>query len=536
MVESSEKLPYLINGIICIFFITAFYIIFKNLITSLWVVGIAVSALKICTLYKIKHLHQPLYFSDFILIPYFLVSPSLLKLYWVDVLFGLTFITAFLLTVFFNLKKNKFMNKKRILISFLCSLIYIFIGIWIFKEKTVLRFGLDQKKGNQKILASYGPLVTFLDSLIDFNLVISKDLLPKGSSPSYFLQSVTLPHGNAEGLPSKRPDIFVILNESTFDPSIVNASMNSGEDVNFFKKSKFLFAHRPLRVQTFGGKTYKSEFSFLTGINTYDLPNSGDSAPFSVVPLVRESIASVFRDNGYYTVGIYPVEGSFFNARKAYHYYNFDEFIDAKDLNLSNWINSDTYLFNKIFFQVDRLRRKTTKPLFVFMLTMNNHGPHDRTVAKNLFPKEKSKWTLPFSDYLYRFKDTENAHRSFIERYLGNNHSRPGILLAFGDHLPSFEGETEKMPFLKEVDSPLYQTFFSLWSNTPLSGDLLKDKKVDIFFLGGLILDLLNLNKSEYFKANSALRQLCHSSLDKCEPGLYESYQNYIYQHLDIIH
>jgi phosphoglycerol transferase MdoB-like AlkP superfamily enzyme len=99
-------------------------------------------------------------------------------------------------------------------------------------------------------------------------------------------------------------------------------------------------------------------------------------------------MASVLKKNGYYTVGIYPLEGSFFNARKSYSYYDFDEFLDAEELNLGNWDNSDTYLFRKIFIQIDRLKKKTSKPLFVFMLTMNNHGPHNRYSVQKFIPKK----------------------------------------------------------------------------------------------------------------------------------------------------
>ena len=117
LIEPSEKIPYLINGIICIFFITAFYIIFKNIVTSLWVVGVSVCALKVCTFYKVKYLGSPLYFSDFILVPHFLFSTALLKLYWIDVLFALAFLIGFFLVIFFKIKKNK-LKKKTILISF----------------------------------------------------------------------------------------------------------------------------------------------------------------------------------------------------------------------------------------------------------------------------------------------------------------------------------------------------------------------------------------------------------------------------------
>jgi hypothetical protein len=152
-------------------------------------------------------------------------------------------------------------------------------GFFVFKETVLLKFGLNQERGSRKVLSYYGPLVTFLDSVVNFNYTISKDLLPKGSSESNFLKSIPLTEDRVDQLSAHRPDVFVVLNESTFDPFIVNSSVEINEDLNFFKKSKYLFAHRPLRVQTFGGKTYKSEFSFLTGLSINDLPNSGILLP-----------------------------------------------------------------------------------------------------------------------------------------------------------------------------------------------------------------------------------------------------------------
>jgi hypothetical protein len=129
LTESTEKLAYLINGFICAFFIIAFYILLKNLLSSLWLVGVTVSLLKISTLYKIKNLGQPLYFSDVLLIPYFIFSTQLLKRYWVDVLFVGVFIVCFFTLLILSLKKNK-IKKNEIIISVFFS--FVFCLLWFF--------------------------------------------------------------------------------------------------------------------------------------------------------------------------------------------------------------------------------------------------------------------------------------------------------------------------------------------------------------------------------------------------------------------
>ncbi len=420
------------------------------------------------------------------------------------------------------------------------SVIFLFLmGVGL---KILEKYSFKQLSSNQLIdqrLSQYGALIYFLNTVFDLRASNFEKLIKSNESSISFLKRSKSFQQKTKLTQIKKPDVFVVLNESTFDPSIIDLNEKHINNFNFFKNSKHLLYHLPLNVQTFGGGTYISEFNFLTGLNVNDFPKFSVPLNFSIVPFVQKTLFSELKDNGYYTIVLYPVHGSFFAARKSYLKYGVDEFWDSDDLGIVSreWAVSDTFLFPYFYKKIDELRKVTSKPLFVMMLTMNNHGPHNKKEITGLLSKdiEKEKWAHPFSDYLLRFLDTIKAHQGFINRFIVGNNKRPAVLLSFGDHLPSFEGEIQKMPFLKNVDRPLYQTFFSIWSNTPLSDESLLDKKMDIYFLGGLILDLLKLNKSDYFKANSALRRICNSTLNGCDPKLYESYQNYIYNDLKVL-
>lgn len=518
--------------LICTYLVGCVFVMSSNILSSLCVVALGINTIKIGSFYKMQYLGNPIAASDIFLTPYLLNQQKMLQAYYVEAIVLLVLIVIFIASIAFIIQKKNF-YKRIVVFLFLQA-----VGLKLLSKSNFMKVSPDQLV-EQSFFSHYGSLIYFLKTCMDFRTQSFQKKIPADVSSNYFLVRSEALLQKESKPQQKRADFFVVLNESTFDPLIVNSEMNLIENLSFFKKSKNLVSHLPLKVQTFGGGTHISEFNFITGLNANDFTQLTVPIPFSIVPFVQETLFSALKDNGYYTIVLYPVHGSFFAARKSYLKYGVDEFWDSDDLGIMSheWAVSDTFLFPYFYKKIDELRKVTSKPLFVIMLTMNNHGPHNRRGIKGLLPKdiEKEKWSQPFSDYILRFLDTKKAHQEFMSRYLFRNDKRPSVLLSFGDHLPSFEGEVKNMPFVKHIKDPLYHTFFSLWSNAPISREMLKDKRVDIFFLGGLMLDLLKLKKSKYFEANTALRRLCHSTLDECDPKLYESYQHYIYKDLKVL-
>jgi phosphoglycerol transferase MdoB-like AlkP superfamily enzyme len=343
--------------------------------------------------------------------------------------------------------------------------------------------------------------------------------------------------------PATKPDVVAILEESTFDPRILKACTLPECRAKMFDTDKYTRAHGLLTVHTFGGGTWTSEFAVLTGLAHTLFGAAGLYAPYNLAPRVDHTLPRMFRAAGYRAIAIYPMTGDFLNARNAYDYYGFDAFYDGTQYGLG-WESRDADLL-KVFERIyaDEKRERPEQPLFVFMLTLHQHGPHmtplkelpppyDKPLFTGKFPpKDLDDWlNLNLSNYLERLEQSD-AMMSDLEKYLLGG-ERPAVLMHFGDHQPSFDGAIHAIP--KQVPKEAgpnssMVTYYSIQSNYPVKRKF--DYPVlDIAFLGALTLDIAGVPKDAFYQANTLLRERCQGRyLDCKDTNMVASYHDYVF-------
>jgi phosphoglycerol transferase MdoB-like AlkP superfamily enzyme len=343
--------------------------------------------------------------------------------------------------------------------------------------------------------------------------------------------------------PATKPDVVAILEESTFDPRILKACTLPECKRKMFDADKYTKAHGLLTVHTFGGGTWTSEFAVLTGLAHTLFGAAGLYAPYNLAPRVDHTLPRMLRAAGYRAIAIYPMTGDFLNARNAYDYYGFDAFYDGTEYGLG-WESRDADLL-KVFERIyaDEKRERPDQPLFVFMLTLHQHGPHMTPLAelpapydKPLFtgkfaPKDLDDWlNLNLGNYLERLQQSD-AMMSDLEKVLLGG-ERPVVLMHFGDHQPSFDGAIHAIP--KQVPKEAgpnssMVTYYSIKSNYPVKRKF--DYPVlDIAFLGALTLDIAGVPKDPFYQANTLLRERCKGRyLDCKDTNMVASYHDYVF-------
>lgn len=347
--------------------------------------------------------------------------------------------------------------------------------------------------------------------------------------------------------PPTSPDVVVVLEESTFDPRILKVCGLPACRRAMFTPDRQTRAHGLLSVHTFGGGTWTSEFSLLTGLAHNLFGNAGLYAPYNLAPLVRHTLPRVFQAAGYRAIALYPMTGDFLNARNAYDYYGFDAFYDGTDYGLG-WGSRDADLF-EVFERVyaDEKRMHPDTPLFVLMLTLHQHGPHMVPLAelpppydKPLFPgrfrpKKLDEWlNLNLGNYLERLQESD-AMLARLEAMLLDR-EQPTVLAHFGDHQPSFDGAINRLD--KIVPKPLeltsnWVTYYMLKSNFRVRRKL-DYPTLDIAFLGSLVLDVAGVPKDAFYQANTLLRERCGGRyLDCADAKMVASYHDHIFRQLD---
>lgn len=350
--------------------------------------------------------------------------------------------------------------------------------------------------------------------------------------------------------PARLPDVVMVLEESTFDPRILKVCTIAQCRPAMFEADRQTRAHGLMSVHTFGGGTWTSEFSALTGLAHTLFGNAGLYAPYNLAPRVAWTLPRAFKQVGYRAIALYPMSGDFLNARNAYDFYGFDAFYDGTEHGLG-WDSHDADLL-KVFEQIHAAEKAAhpDTPLFVFMLTLHQHGPHMTPLAqlpapydKPLFPgkfkpKALDDWlNLNLGNYLQRLAES-NAMLDELQRFLFSG-KQPAVLVHFGDHQPSFDGAINEIPKqVPKLAGPVahWVTYYMVKSNFPVRARY--DYPVlDIAFLGSLALDVAGVPKNAFYQANTLLRERCKGRYLDCKDArMVASYHNYIFTTLDDLH
>jgi phosphoglycerol transferase MdoB-like AlkP superfamily enzyme len=175
------------------------------------------------------------------------------------------------------------------------------------------------------------------------------------------------------------------------------------------------------------------------------------------------------RTLGYHTVCIHPHPASFFSRDQVYPRLGFDEFIDVRHFDRGD--TCGPYICDAAVTRMIRqVLDSATKPVFVFAITMENHGPlHLEKVSsgdvEHLYSKPPP---ADFSDLGVYLRHLENADVMLGELTDKLRHRpRPGALCWFGDHVPSMpqvyartghtDGRTDYLIWRQDQEDVRYQ-------------------------------------------------------------------------------
>ena len=319
------------------------------------------------------------------------------------------------------------------------------------------------------------------------------------------------------GDPQELPTIIAIMNESFTDLGAV------GEGNVTFSQDNLPFLHSlqesgdvvwgTAYSSVYGGNTCNSEYEFLTGNTTAFLPVG--SKPYQqYLDEKQTSLVSLLGDTyGYECVAVHPGDHSAWQRDEAYPALGFDEFIDVDRFDvhrrLEHGLTSDRSSYDQVIYEYER--RDKEKPLFLFNVTIQNHGGYDDEDYPTTVQVEQAPGEYPQTEqYLSLTKKSDQALKYLIDYF--SQQEEPVVILFFGDHWPNLEPEFLSMLLGQDSENLSfenimreYQVPFFIWANYDLEGEEIE--AVSLNYLSGLLLRAAGLEGTDYTNYLEDLRQ-----------------------------
>lgn len=232
-------------------------------------------------------------------------------------------------------------------------------------------------------------------------------------------------------VPADKPPVVLVQAESFFDIGRLDPTQPSPLTEYMACRDR-AWRHGHLNVDSWGANTTRSEFAVISGASPSDLGLDRFNPYYSFARRPLDTLAARMRQAGYLTVCVHPYDRRFYGRHKVMPNLGFDQFIGGEafdaphghlvpDEVLGAWINNF----------VDR----QTQPVFVFAITVANHGPWP---AQATTPG-------PLAEKLGGYLDSLMATDRMIGQLASSSwlNDKGGIFALYGDHQPALPALTQ---------------------------------------------------------------------------------------------
>lgn len=334
---------------------------------------------------------------------------------------------------------------------------------------------------------------------------------PEGYSEEA-VEELAADYATPEGTDSRDlPNILVIMNESFADFTILGSELRTNQPVTPFLDS---LQENTIRghalVSIFGGCTANSEFEFLTGSSMAYLPTG--SVPYQQYILSDVySLPWLMNAYGYRSMVTHPYDASGWDRLTVYPYFGFSESTFDNvypGKNLIRRFISDQEMYEYV---LENLEAPAEQPLFLFGITMQNHGDYDyigenyeQTIYLDGYEME-----YPMAEqYLTLLHESDSALAYLLSELEAC--PKDTVVLFFGDHFPKVEGE-----FYQEVHGGEFETLseqllqyqipFFIWANFDIPEQTVECTSLN--YLGRYLLETAGLELPPYYRFLKDLEQ-----------------------------
>lgn len=246
---------------------------------------------------------------------------------------------------------------------------------------------------------------------------------------------------------SALPNLVAVQSESFFDPRPLFSGIRDDVLANFDRLSAEAVMSGRFKVPAWGANTVRSEFAFLSGLDESLLGTHRYNPYASILKGWRIlGFVNYLKNLGYQTVCVHPFASSFYHRDRVFPLLGFDQFIDIQDFDGAERVGayvSDAAVTDKVLEILKQRQDQCDGPIFVFVITMENHGPlhlekaSERDIA-TLYNGSQPIGCEDLTVYLRHLRNADQMIERLCKRLAKSAAAggRPGSLCWYGDHVP----------------------------------------------------------------------------------------------------
>ncbi|HEY7083912.1 MAG TPA: sulfatase-like hydrolase/transferase [Hyphomicrobiaceae bacterium] len=324
-------------------------------------------------------------------------------------------------------------------------------------------------------------------------------------------------------LGAKPPHVLLIHEESVVQPALF-PTLHYDHAVDPFFHSYDDQTHR-LRVETYGGASWLTEFSILAGVSTHAFGGMRQFVQSFTQNKLKETLPQVFERCGYRNVVFYPLLRNFVSNDRFYSSIGLKEIFDMRAQGAKSTQERDHFYFANAMAEMEKHLKSSRKPLFIYIQTMSAHWPYDFKYQPDVDVPGGGPGTDPeMHEYLRRLSlakmdfdalMSELRHRFPLERFL---------VVHYGDHHPmatrtllGFDADTEAEDVALSPESVGFITYYAVRGVNYRVPTLPQFETLDVPYLGTVILDAAGLPLSDSHRERKRLMLLCRGRYQTCE-------------------
>ncbi|MNC24071.1 Lipoteichoic acid synthase 2 [compost metagenome] len=313
----------------------------------------------------------------------------------------------------------------------------------------------------------------------------------------------------------KLPHVIFVMSEAFWDPTLLPGVTFSEDPLPTIHRLQERYGASTMLSPQFGGGTSNVEFEVLTGFSTSFLPSG--SVPYQqYISQPIPSLASFFESRGYRSLAVHSYEGWFWNRNNVYKWMGFEGFKSLTHFTEPEYKGAfiaDSEVSKSIIREVE----KSEEPVFIYAVTMQNHGPYnddrygqtDIAIDGDLTDEAKQ----IINTYTQGAKDADASLKMLIDYF--EEEEEPAYIVFYGDHLPMLGYDYDVYRQTGFIGSPLTEEWsleelrsmrsvpLVTWTNVPVKADL--PATISSSFLGSFALKALGIEPAGQFALNAEL-------------------------------